>query len=97
MQQSHAFGDDVGEGSLGPPGRALAGHRANTVDDVCCPSRIIDDTLQDLLHLLEVRFGPVQPAQCSLTACQDGRKRLVYLVRNRRRQCSEADDPAYMR
>src|SRR4051812_25059315 len=97
MQQSRAFRDDVGERGLRPPGRALGCHRANTVNDVCCPSRVIDDTLQDLLHLLEIGFRLVQPAQRSLTACQNGCKGLVYLVRDRRRQRPKADDPAHMR
>jgi hypothetical protein len=97
MQQSRAFRDDVSERGLRPPGRPLACHGANTVDDVSRPSRIINDTLQDVLNLLEIGFRPVQPAQCSLTACQDGRKGLVYLVRDRCCQCTKADDPAYMR
>ena len=97
MQQSRAFRDDISERGLRPLRRPLACHRTNTVNDVSSPSRIIDDALEDLLHPFEVGFRLVQPAQCSLTAGQYRRKGLIYLVRNRCRQCSEANDPAYMR
>src|SRR2546423_10271079 len=75
----------------------LRRHAADAMYDVAGATRVRYDSGGELCDLVRVLIGAREPSQAGLTVGHDGRKRLVDLVRNRRRELSERCDPSGMR
>ena len=89
--------DDVANDAvhiLGPLlGFAFRRQLPDALDDCPCPMTVLDDGVQRVANPIDVRVRRRQPVQRGVGVCDDGRQRLVDLVRDRRAELAKRRDP----